>query len=76
VKTQIWTALIAMLLIKFLRFKSRMDWALSNLVALLWWNLFTHKNLWQWIDDPFIRENPPPEGKLFQPLLDGIQAKV
>jgi hypothetical protein len=50
---QIWTALIAMLLIKFLQFKSRFGWSLSNLVAFLRWNLFTYRNLWEWIDNPF-----------------------
>ena len=72
VRIQIWTALIAMLLLKLLQFRSRIDWSLSNLVALLRWNLFTHKNLWKWIDEPFL---PPPEaspGTLFQPDLDGI----
>ena len=50
---QIWTALIAMLLIKLLQFKSNFDWSLSNLVAFLRWNLFTYRNLWDWIDNPF-----------------------
>jgi hypothetical protein len=50
---QIWTALIAMLLIKFLQFKSRFGWSLSNMVAFLRWNLFTYRNLWEWIDNPF-----------------------
>jgi len=50
---QIWTALIAMLLIKYLQFKSRFQWSLSNLVAFLRWNLFTYRNLWDWIDHPF-----------------------
>jgi hypothetical protein len=35
---QIWTALIAMLLIKYLSFKAKFGWSLSNLVALLRWN--------------------------------------
>jgi IS4 transposase len=34
-RIQIWTALIAMLLIKFLQFKARFRWSLSNLVAFL-----------------------------------------
>jgi hypothetical protein len=51
--TQIWTALIAMLLIKYLQFKSKFGWSLSNLVAFLRWNLFTYRNLWEWIDRPF-----------------------
>jgi Domain of unknown function (DUF4372)/Transposase DDE domain len=50
---QIWTALIAMLMIKYLQFKSSFGWSLSNLVAFLRWNLFTYRDLWQWIDHPF-----------------------
>jgi len=34
-KTQIWAALIAMLLIKYLQLKVIFGWSLSNLVALL-----------------------------------------
>jgi hypothetical protein len=51
--TQIWTALIAMLLIKYLQFKSKFGWSLSNMVAFLRWNLFTYRDLWGWIDHPF-----------------------
>lgn len=50
---QIWTALIAMLLIKYLQLKSKFDWSLSNLVAFLRWNLFTYRGLWEWLDKPF-----------------------
>lgn len=50
---QIWTALIAMLLIKYLQFKSKFNWSLSNLIAFLRWNLFTYRDLWEWIDSPF-----------------------
>jgi hypothetical protein len=59
---QIWTALIAMLLIKFLQFKSRFNWSLSNLVAFLRWNLFTYRDLWKWIDNPFdvLPQQPEP----------------
>ena len=56
-RTQIWTALIAMLLLKYLQFRSRLNWALSNLVAFLRWNLFTYRDLWEWINNPF---NTPP----------------
>jgi hypothetical protein len=61
-RIQIWTALVAMLLIKFLKFKSRLKWSLSNLVALLRWNLFTYRDLWEWIDRPFetLPEDPLP----------------
>ena len=72
VRIQIWTALIAMLLLKLLQFRSRIDWSLSNLIALLRWNLFTHKNLWKWIDDPFLPPPEPPPGTMVQAVLDGI----
>ncbi len=50
---QIWAALIAMLLIKFFQLKSKFEWSLSNLVAFLRWNLFSYKDLWEWLDKPF-----------------------
>lgn len=53
VKTQIWTALIAMLLLKFLQLKSSWKWSLSNLAAMLRFNLLTYRDLWAWLDDPF-----------------------
>jgi hypothetical protein len=63
---QIWTALIAMLLVKYLKFKSKFNWSLSNLVAFLRWNLFTYRDLWDWIDNPYdvLPENPTPVQKL------------
>ena len=58
VKTQIWTALISMLLLRYLQLSSRFVWSLSNLVALLRMCLFTHRDLMHWLDHPFA---PPPE---------------
>jgi IS4 transposase len=52
-KTQLWTALIAMLLVKYLQLRSTFGWSLSNLVALLRQQLFVYRDLWTWIDDPF-----------------------
>jgi Transposase DDE domain/Domain of unknown function (DUF4372) len=57
-KTQIWTALIAMLILKYLKLKSTFDWSLSNLVALLRQQLFAYRDLWKWLDRPF---EPPPD---------------
>lgn len=74
VRIQIWTALLAMLLLKALQFRSKLAWALSNLVALLRWNLFTHKHLWSWIDDPFFNPEPAPPGSSTQLFLDGMRA--
>jgi hypothetical protein len=56
-KTQIWTALIAVLLLKYLQFRSKCNLPLCRLVALLRLNLFSYRNLWDWLDDPF--ETPP-----------------
>jgi hypothetical protein len=53
VKTQIWIALIAMLILRFLQLRSKFGWSLSNLVALLRMNLFTHRDLWAWLNQPF-----------------------
>lgn len=53
VNVQIWTALIAMLLLKFLRLKSSWAWSLSNLAAMLRFNLLTYRDLWAWLDAPF-----------------------
>jgi hypothetical protein len=69
VRIQIWTALIAILLLKYLQMRSRIAWSLSNLVALLRLNLFVHRDLWKWVDEPF---QPPPDGPdiLTQPTFD------
>ena len=56
-RIQIWTALIALLLLRFLHHLSKARWSLSNLAAQLRLNLFTYRDLQQWIDDPF---NLPP----------------
>jgi IS4 transposase len=53
VKIQIWTALIAMVILKYLQLSSKFAWSLSNLVALLRMNLFTHRDIWAWLDKPF-----------------------
>jgi hypothetical protein len=69
---QIWTALLTMLLIKFLKFKSRFGWALSNLVAFIRWNLFTYRDLWEWLDNPF--DVPPlgPEPVQYELFQEGL----
>lgn len=54
---QIWTALIAMLLLKYLQLRARFGWSLSNLVALLRQQLFVYRDLFAWLNQPF---QPPP----------------
>jgi hypothetical protein len=68
VMIQIWTALIAILILKYLQAKSKMNWSLSNLVAMLRMNLLTYKDLWEWINHPYFK--PPPKPKVIQQCLD------
>jgi hypothetical protein len=69
-KTQIWAALIAMLLIKYLQLRATFGWSLSNLVALLRQQLFVYRDLWVWIDYPF--QAPPPLEAMPQQLALGL----
>jgi Domain of unknown function (DUF4372)/Transposase DDE domain len=52
-RIQIWTALIAMLLLKWLHHLSKAKWSLSNLASMLRLNLFTYRDLQRWLADPF-----------------------
>jgi len=55
------------LLLKYLQLKSRFGWSLSNLAALLRINLLTYRDLWEWIDKPFVTAvmEPPEQPRLF-----------
>lgn len=50
---QIWTALIAMLLLKWLHHLSKAKWSFSNLASMLRLNLFTYRDLRRWLENPF-----------------------
>jgi Domain of unknown function (DUF4372)/Transposase DDE domain len=52
-RIQIWTALLALLLLKWMHHLSKANWSLSNLASMLRMNLFTYRDLRRWIDDPF-----------------------
>jgi Domain of unknown function (DUF4372)/Transposase DDE domain len=52
-RIQLWTALIAILLLKWLHHLSKARWSLSNLASMLRLNLFTYRDLHAWLDDPF-----------------------
>ena len=71
VRIQIWTALIAVLVVRYLQFRSNFRWAVSNLVALLRWNLFSYRDLWEWLNRPF--DTPPEPLAEWQLTLDSIQ---
>lgn len=60
-QTQIWTALIAMLVLRYLMLKATFGWSLSNFVAMLRHHLFSHRDLFAWLNDPFQGEPPEPQ---------------
>ena len=64
-KTQIWTALIAFLLARYLQLKARFGWCLSTLITMLRLHLFAHRDLWKWLDNPGNEApDPPPTNQI------------
>ena len=60
--SQLWVALIAYLLLAYLKFKSKFSWSLYTLCSVLPANLFARRNLWDWLNAPFHeRSKAPPE---------------
>jgi hypothetical protein len=68
-RIQIWTALIALLLLKYLHHLSKFGWSMSNLATMLRLNLFTYRDLLKWLHDPF---GQPPAPPLVQLRLPGF----
>src|SRR5438309_5370165 len=56
-RIQIWTALISLLLLKWLHHLSKASWSLSNLASMLRLYLFTYRDLTKWLHEPL--ETPP-----------------
>jgi hypothetical protein len=71
-RIQIWTALIALLLLRWLHHLSRARWSLSNLAAMLRLNLFTYRDLTEWLDNPFGTPPEVPEPEQFTLDLPGL----
>jgi hypothetical protein len=67
-RIQIWTALLAMILLRWLHHLSKARWSLSILAYLLHLNLFTYRDLQEWLNDPY--ETPPQFPQPKQLLLD------
>lgn len=53
VMIQIWSAMITILMLKFLKSIANYSWHLSNLVSFLRLNLFVKISLQKWLDEPF-----------------------
>lgn len=56
VQIQIWTVLITILLMTFLKTKAKYQWHMSNLINFIRLNLFVKIDLWEWINQPFVRQ--------------------
>jgi hypothetical protein len=64
VRIQIYSAMIAILLIKYLQYLPEdICWNFSNLLALLRSNWFTYRNIYQWIRVPHCTKKPPIRNK-------------
>ncbi|MCK5678208.1 MAG: IS4 family transposase, partial [Flavobacteriaceae bacterium] len=61
VMIQIWSALITILVLKYLKAIAKYKWHLSNLVSFLRLNLFVKINLQKWLNYPFSPPKKPPE---------------
>lgn len=69
-RIQIWTALISLLLFKWLHHLSKAVWSLSTFTAMLRMNLFTYRSLGDWLKDP--RRTPPIEPPQYSLPLAGF----
>ncbi|WP_435522105.1 transposase [Desulfofustis limnaeus] len=72
-RIQIWTALIVLLLLKYLHHLSRFGWSMSNLATMLRMNLFTYRDLMAWLHDP---HGQPPVPPVIQLRLPGFGQAV
>ena len=70
VMIQIYSALITILLLKFLKQIAKYKWHLSNLVSFLRLNLFVKINLNIWLNYPFSQPNKPPDNLIQGVLFD------
>jgi len=68
VMIQIWTALITILILKYLKAIAKYNWHLSNLVAFIRINIFVKIELQKWLDKPFVKPKKPPD-KYLQGVL-------
>ncbi len=52
-RIQIWTALIVLVLLKWLKHLAHATWSFSNLASMVRINLFTYRDLREWLSEPF-----------------------
>ena len=63
--SQLWVALIAYLMLSYLKFRSKFQWSVYTLMEILPVNIFSRRFIWDWLNDPYHQQshNKPP-GKL------------
>jgi hypothetical protein len=71
-RIQIWTALIALLMLKWMHYTSKAAWSFSNMASMVRLNLFTHRDLRQWLDEPFLNEPLQPGPQQQELNLPGL----
>jgi putative transposase len=62
--SQLWVALITYLLLSYLKFKSKFNWSLYTLCSIIPTNLFSRRNLWDWLNAPFHEKSNKPKREL------------
>lgn len=60
--SQLWVALIAYLILSYLKFKSKFAWSIYTLCSILPANLFARRNIWDWLNAPFHEKAKEPPG--------------
>jgi hypothetical protein len=60
--SQLWIAMIAYLLLSYLKFKSKFNWSLYTLSSILPTNLFARRSLWDWLNKPYHASRCEPPG--------------
>jgi hypothetical protein len=58
---QIWTALLAIVLMRWCQFHSRVGWSFSVMATMLRMSLFVYRDLRDWLDNPLQWNNDPPD---------------
>jgi hypothetical protein len=71
-RVQIWTALLAMLLLKWAHYLSQAGWSFSNLASMLRLNLFTYRDLKKWLADPLGTPPTVPDPEQLQLSFQGL----
>ncbi len=60
--SQLWVALIAYLMLSYLKFRSKFQWSVYTLMEILPVNIFSRRRIWDWLNDPYhqrAKRKPP-----------------